>query len=96
MPRDREREESEEGSSPVKHLGIVMVRCPKTGRELSTGIEMDAASLEQLPDIRSKIECPVCGVEHVWSTREAWLDNPPPDAPALPWLFFNNRSAAND
>jgi hypothetical protein len=96
MPRDREREESEATVSPVKRLGVVMVRCPKTGRELSTGIEMDAATLEQLPDIRSMIECPVCRVEHVWSTREAWLDNPPPDTPALPWLFFNNRSAAND
>ena len=82
MPSDRERKESEEGSFPVKHLGIVMVRCPKTGRELSTGIEMDAATLAQLPDIRSKIECPLCRVEHIWSTREAWLDNPPPDAPA--------------
>ena len=60
----------------MKHLGVVMVRCPKTGRELSTGIEMDSVTLERLPNIRSKIECPVCGVEHVWSTREAWLDNP--------------------
>ena len=51
----------------MKRLGVVMVRCPKTGRELSTGIEMDAAGLERLPDIRSRIECPVCRVEHVWS-----------------------------
>ena len=78
MPRDRKREESKAGGSPVKRLGVVMVRRPKTGRELSTGIEMDAAGLERLPDIRSRIECPVCRVEHVWSTREAWLDNPPP------------------
>jgi hypothetical protein len=73
-----------------------MFRCPKTGRELSTGIEMDAATFEQLPDIRSRIKCPICNVDHIWSTSAAWLDNPAPSAPALPWLFINNRSAEND
>ena len=34
----------------MHHAGVVMVRCPTTGRELSTGIEMDAATFEQLPE----------------------------------------------
>ena len=29
----------------MKRLGLVMVRCPKTRRELSTGIEIDSATL---------------------------------------------------
>jgi hypothetical protein len=70
--------------------------CPNTGRELSTGIEMDAATFAQLPDIRSHANCPICSLDHVWTTREAWLGNPPPSLPALPWLFINNRSEAND
>jgi len=57
---------------------------------------MDAATFKMLPDICSQIKCPVCGFDHDWSTREAWLGNPPPSAPALPWLFINNLSAAND
>jgi hypothetical protein len=80
----------------MNQVSIVMVRCPSTGRELSTGIEMDAATFGKLPDIRSQIKCPVCGLDHVWSTREAWLGNPVPSAPALPWLFINNRSVEND
>jgi hypothetical protein len=29
-----------------------MVRCPNTGKELSTDVEMDAATFEQLPHLR--------------------------------------------
>ena len=38
----------------MPHVGVVMVRCPTRGRELSTGIEMVAATFEQLPEIRSQ------------------------------------------
>jgi hypothetical protein len=58
------------------HTSVVMVRCPATGRELSTGVEMDAATFERLPDIRSRIKCSVCNLDHDWSTRDAWLGNP--------------------
>jgi hypothetical protein len=44
------------------HTVVVMVRCPVTIRELSTGVEMDAATFERLPDIRSRIKCPVCNL----------------------------------
>ena len=80
----------------MSHASVVMVRCPTTGRELSTGVEMDAATFQQLPDIHSQMRCPVCSLDHTWSTREAWLGNPPPSVPALPWLFINNQTAAND
>jgi hypothetical protein len=80
----------------MSHASVVMVRCPTTGRELSTGIEMDAATFEQLPDIRSQIKCPVCNLDHSWSTRDAWLGDPAPSVPALSWLHINNRSVAND
>jgi hypothetical protein len=80
----------------MSHANVVMVRCPNTGRELSTGIEMDAATFERLPDIRSQMKCPVSSLDHNWSTREAWLGNPAPSVPAFAWLFINNRSAEND
>ena len=80
----------------MSHATVVLVRCPTTGRELSTGVEMDAATFERLPDIRSQIKCPACNLDHTWSTREAWLGNPAPSVPALPWLFINNLGAAND
>lgn len=80
----------------MNQVSVLMVRCPNTGRELSTGIEMDAATFDQLPDIRSHLKCPACGLDHLWSVREAWHGNPAPSAPPLPWLLINNRSIAND
>ena len=50
----------------MRQAKVVMVTCPSTGRELSTGIEMDAATFEQLPDIRSKMTCPICKLDHIW------------------------------
>jgi hypothetical protein len=80
----------------MSYASIVMVRCPTTGQEFSTGVEMDAATFEQLPDIHSQMKCPVCGLDHTWSIREAQLGNPAPSVPAVAWLFINNRIAAND
>ena len=80
----------------MRHVHVVMVRCPSTGRELSTGVEMDEETFQRLSDIRSQMRCPICGIDHIWSTREAWLGNPAPSLPALPWLLINNRSAEND
>ena len=42
----------------MSHSSVVMVRCPATGRELSTGVEMDAATFERLPDIHSQSSVP--------------------------------------
>ena len=87
------------------HASVVMVRCPTMGHELSTGVKMGTVVgyavvlvlfTERLPDIHSQMKCPVCGLDHNWSTREAWLGNPAPSLPTLPWLFINNQSAAND
>lgn len=83
-------------ASLMGHASVVMVRCPTTGHELSTGVEMDTATFERLPDIHSQMKCPVCGLDHNWSTQEAWMGNPAPSLPTLPWLFINNQSAAND
>jgi hypothetical protein len=80
----------------MSHASVVMVSCPITGRELSTGVELDAATFERLPDIHSQIKCPLCRLDHNWSTREAWLGNPAPSIPTFAWLFINNQSAAND
>jgi hypothetical protein len=80
----------------MRHVSVVMVRCPNAGRELSTGVEMDKTTFQQLSDIRSQMKCPICGLDHVCSTREAWLGSPVLSLPALPWLFINNRNAEND
>jgi hypothetical protein len=52
-------------------MGIIMIRCPATGREVSTGIEVFAT--DQLPVVTAKMSCPSCGRVHEWTKHDAWL-----------------------
>ena len=54
-------------------MGVIVIRCPRTGLDASTGIQTDPASFEALPEVRSKMICPRCGAVHVWSKRWAVL-----------------------
>jgi hypothetical protein len=54
-------------------MGVVMIRCPASGRDVSTGIEVDAATFDALPNVSSRMHCPACGAQHDWSKTEAWL-----------------------
>jgi hypothetical protein len=49
----------------------LMVRCPTTGRELSTRI--DTEDIDHLPKVGSRMRCPLCSEEHFWSSREVWF-----------------------
>jgi hypothetical protein len=49
----------------------LMVRCPATGRELSTRI--DTEGIDHLPKVGSRMRCPLCGEEHFWTSREVWF-----------------------
>src|SRR6476659_9633267 len=69
-------------------MGVVKVQCPKTGRQVSTGREMDLASFRALRFHVWRFKCPACGSEHAWSKGIAQLveqrDIPVPVEPA--WL----------
>ena len=51
-------------------MGIIMINCPATGRDVSTGIE--TIGIEELPTVTAKMVCPACG-RHPWTKAEAWL-----------------------
>jgi hypothetical protein len=56
-------------------MSILLIRCPHTGRPISTGIEVDAETFAGLPDVLSYLPCPECGLNHAWWVREAWLED---------------------
>lgn len=58
-------------------MSAVMIRCPSTGRAVSTEIETEPGDFRRLPSIRAKMRCPACGQEHVWLTSSAWLEGRP-------------------
>ena len=50
-------------------MGVIMIRCPQTGREIPTGIEMDTAEFRRAPVFFSRVQCPVCAREHEWFAK---------------------------
>jgi predicted RNA-binding Zn-ribbon protein involved in translation (DUF1610 family) len=54
-------------------VGVLLIKCPVTGLEFSTGIETDEHSLELIPDTAVQSPCPHCGNDHTWSKFDARL-----------------------
>lgn len=64
-------------------MSLVMIRCPVTGRPVSTAIEAEPAVFRRLPRVAGRMRCPACGQDHVWNVGAAWLaDAPHPVEPA--------------
>jgi hypothetical protein len=59
-------------------MSTLMIRCPKTGQSIPTGIETDHFSFRQMPELPTRARCPVCGIDHLWWKSEAWLAEYPP------------------
>ncbi|MDP9137587.1 MAG: hypothetical protein M3N38_05355 [Pseudomonadota bacterium] len=60
------------------HMCMITTRCPRTWREIATGIDTDPDTFKNLPDVLARLSCPACGEEHFWRTSEAWLSLEPP------------------
>jgi len=54
-------------------MGLLIITCPKTGEDISTGIETDKRSFLSLPDMLAHSHCPFCGLEHAWWKHDARL-----------------------
>ena len=58
-------------------MSSVMIRCPTTGRAVSTAIETEPSVFKKLPNVAARMRCPACGREHVWAVHSAWLADGP-------------------
>ena len=52
----------------------LILKCPATGQEFSTGIEVEEDSFKRLQDTLTKAICPHCGQTHTRWTSEGHLD----------------------
>jgi hypothetical protein len=57
-------------------MGFIAIYCPRTGREVSTGVESDRDAFQKLRPVVVRMKCPACGSEHVWSKATARLVEP--------------------
>lgn len=58
-------------------MSSVMIKCPTTGRAVSTEIETEPSVFRKLPHVVARMGCPACGQEHAWTTSTAWLASEP-------------------
>ncbi len=59
-------------------MGILMIKCPATGRDIATGIEADRRSFACTAVFFSRTYCPFCRINHEWFAKQAWVREPNP------------------
>jgi hypothetical protein len=52
-------------------MGVLLASCPTTGKEFSTGVNVDRDSLVGLRAIVATSICPHCGAEHASRVQDA-------------------------
>jgi hypothetical protein len=57
-------------------MGMVMIKCPQTGRAIPTGIKTDRDSFRSSPVFFARTRCPMCDVDHAWFARDGWVAEP--------------------
>jgi hypothetical protein len=60
-------------------MGELVIQCPETGRQISTGYEADPATFQQMPVFFSVTYCPICRTDHQWFARDARVVDPTPN-----------------
>jgi hypothetical protein len=72
-------------------MPVILIKCPTSGREFSTGIIIDKANFYVLRDVPTQARCPYCGQEHKWRKSDARLA----EAVAFAeWIENQNRQHA--
>lgn len=62
-------------------MGVITILCPSTGKQVSTGIEIDRYYFDRMRDTRFTLKCWMCGGDHVWSKRWATFSEEHPEEP---------------
>jgi hypothetical protein len=65
-------------TTDVHRPRFVTIRCPRTGRDISTGIRITGADeLARLSPVRRMTQCPHCKLAHGWMPAEAGISDTP-------------------
>jgi hypothetical protein len=57
-------------------VGIVMIKCPQTGRAIPAGMKADREKFRCSTVFFARTFCSICRANHEWFAREAWLCEP--------------------
>jgi hypothetical protein len=53
-----------------------MIKCPKTGREIPTGIKADREGFRCSAVFFARAYCSICQANHEWFAKDAWVYEP--------------------
>jgi endogenous inhibitor of DNA gyrase (YacG/DUF329 family) len=54
-------------------MAMIMIKCPKTGKDVATGIKMEKTDFDSSEMSGNSVKCPHCGDMHVWDKSQAWV-----------------------
>lgn len=54
-------------------MGMLMIRCPSTGRAISTDRFVETAAFRASSVFFSRTFCPLCRASHEWFAKDAWV-----------------------
>jgi len=57
-------------------MNPLLFQCPKTLRELDTGIEVNINKLRSVQPVTVSLLCPFCGKSHKWKLADGWIGEP--------------------
>src|ERR1700730_5654377 len=58
-------------------MPVVTIVCPRTGKFVSTGMELEPSEVDSLGPKIFRIRCSACGSQHLWARGTAWLTEAP-------------------
>lgn len=54
-------------------MALLMIRCPATGCEVSTGIRIPGSDWNHMAEFYAYTRCPICQSDHEWSEKDVRL-----------------------
>jgi hypothetical protein len=52
-------------------VGTLIIKCPVTGKSISTGVQIDAKGFAQMPNLVAYAHCADCMTDHAWRPLDA-------------------------
>ena len=60
------------GIVPGSKTRRIMIKCPKTGDVVNTGLAMDSEAFHAVT-LAYELKCSACGAQHQWKNSDAFL-----------------------
>ena len=57
-------------------MNLLLFQCPKTERQVTTGIEIDFVALRDVQPVMVRLHCPYCYNIHEWKLSDGLIGEP--------------------